>query len=83
MSFSWPWARDAAERCWLHRGRALGQGVTFMGLLFSPAARTSEDSRTPQGQDFTVGGSGQSRHGSVGETSQASIAAGFIYERVS
>lgn len=67
----------------LQSGRALGQGVTFTGLLFSPAARTSEDSRTPKGQDFTVGGSGRGRHGAMGETSQASIGAGFVLERVS
>lgn len=68
----------------LQSGRALGQGVTFTGLLFSPAAaRTSEDSRTPKGQDFTVGGSGRGRHGAMGETSQASIGSGFVFERVS
>lgn len=67
----------------LQSGRALGQGVTFTGLLFSPAARTSEDSRTPKRQDFTVGGSGRGRHGAMGKTSQASIGAGFVFERVS
>lgn len=61
----------------------MGQGVTFTDLLFSPAARTSEDSRTPKGQDVTVGGSGRGRHGAMGETSRSSIGAGFVSERVS